>query len=29
MYPACYELISLGVYHFRQFSFDGFKIIYQ
>ncbi|EJG0703743.1 TPA: type II toxin-antitoxin system RelE/ParE family toxin [Vibrio parahaemolyticus] len=29
MYPACYELTSLGVYHFCQFSFDGFKIIYQ
>ncbi|EGQ9145706.1 plasmid stabilization protein [Vibrio parahaemolyticus] len=29
MYPACYELTELGVYHFRQFSFDGFKLIYQ
>ncbi|MFW1047544.1 plasmid stabilization protein [Vibrio parahaemolyticus] len=29
MYPACYELTQLGVYHFRQFAFDGFKIIYQ
>ncbi|EMC2462425.1 type II toxin-antitoxin system RelE/ParE family toxin [Vibrio alginolyticus] len=29
MYPACYELTQLGVYHFRQFSFDGFKLIYQ
>ncbi|HHF2898441.1 TPA: type II toxin-antitoxin system RelE/ParE family toxin [Vibrio alginolyticus] len=29
IYPACYELTELGVYHFRQFSFDGFKLIYQ
>ncbi|QLE30510.1 type II toxin-antitoxin system RelE/ParE family toxin [Vibrio parahaemolyticus] len=29
IYPACYELTRIGVYQFRQFSFDGFKLIYQ
>lgn len=25
----CYELTTLGVYNIRQFSFDGFKLLYE
>lgn len=27
--PPCYELTTLGVYNIRQFSFDGFKLLYE
>ncbi len=29
MCPPCYELTTLGVYSIRQFSFDGFKLLYE
>nr|WP_199452925.1 type II toxin-antitoxin system RelE/ParE family toxin [Vibrio owensii] len=28
-YPPCYELTTIGVYDIRQFSFDGFKLLYR
>ncbi|WP_045410070.1 type II toxin-antitoxin system RelE/ParE family toxin [Vibrio jasicida] len=29
MYPPCHELTTLGVYNIRQFSFGGFKLLYE
>ena len=29
IYPPYHELTTLGIYNIRQFSFDGFKLLYE